>query len=96
MRSKAHAYHTKADEKEQKKLKDVTKKVTKTKKVDKSVKWLKWDPSSGGKDFNESVDKYVIGKESHELYLQRISKIALNAFDDKRKRFNIIKNVPWS
>ena len=53
-----------------------------------SIEWIR--------DFNENVDKYVIRNKNHEMYLQRLTKLALNAFDDKPKHLNKIESEPWS
>ena len=61
---------------------------------DEYVSCLKWDPPKGEKDLNEEVDYYVLRRKSHEMLLQRVYKLALMAFDDKRKNLNIIGSEP--
>ena len=35
-------------------------------------------------------------EKSHEMFLQKVNKLAFNVFDDKRKYLNSIENEPWS
>ena len=76
---------------EQKKLKGITENFTKTKIFDEYVNCLNWDPSKGGNEFIANVDNYVCWSKKHEMFLQFVNKLALNAFNDKRIIWTISK-----
>ena len=65
-------------------------------KLDEYMKCFFGDPSKGEKKFNATIDNYGIRNKGHEMYLQRVNKLALNVFDDKRKclKNSIVKNGP--
>ena len=65
-----------------------TENVTKTKISDEYNKYLERDPSKDEKNVDENIDGYLIRNKGHEMYIEKTDKLALNAFDDKRKFFN--------
>ena len=46
--------------------------------------------------FSPSFDNYTIKATKHEIYLQKVCKFTLSAFDEKRKILNEIGSIPWN
>ena len=49
-----------------------------------------------GKDYQKECDNYVIRSINHDIYLQKVTKNSLSAFDEKRCYLNNIESIPWS
>ena len=41
-------------------------------------------------------DNYIIKSNIHDLYLEKVRKSTLSAFDEKRCLINEIQSIPWN
>ena len=49
-----------------------------------------------GKEYQKKCDNYVIRSINHDMYMQKVTKNSLSAFDEKRKYINKIESEPWN
>ena len=83
LRSKAYAF--KCNNKSTNKLKGITKSQAK------NIKFEEYYNCLFGKKYQNTCDNYLIRSINHDMYLQKVEKKTLNAFDEKRKCENAIK-----
>ena len=88
LRSKAYSY--KCNNKNINKLKGISKSQTK------DIKFEEYYNCLFGGDYKKECDNYVIRSINHNMYLQRVSKNSLSAFDEKRCYIDNIHSIPWS
>ena len=94
LRSEAYAYIKPDTVGEEKRVKGMNTTIMETKKLDKN-KMYSLGPFEVWKRENESLDDYGFGNKSYQMYLPSVNKLALNAFDGKRKCLKSIKKQPW-
>ena len=88
LRSKAYSY--KCNNKNTNKLKGISKSQTK------DIKFEEYYNCLFGNDYQKECDNYVIRSINHEMFLQKVTKNSLSAFDEKRCYLNNIESIPWS
>ena len=87
LRRKCYAYKCGNDNRN--KLKGISKSQSKNIKFEKNKKCL------DGEDYQQECDNYLIRSINHEMVLQKVKKLTLSIFDDKRCYINNIKSIPW-
>ena len=87
LRSKAYSF--KCGNKSSNKLKGISKSQTKSFKFEEYYKCL------FGGDYKKECDNYVIRSINHDMYLQKVTKNSLSAFDEKRCYKNNIESEPY-
>ena len=45
--------------------------------------------------YQKECENFVIRALNHEMYMQKVTKNSLSAFDEKRKYINNIESIPW-
>ena len=88
MRTKAYAF--KCNKKSTNKLKGITKSQAK------NIKFEEYYNCLFGKEYQKTCDNYLIRSNNHNMYLQKVEKKSLSAFDEKRKYVNAIESLPWN
>ena len=88
LRSKAYSF--KCNNKNTNKLKGISKSQTK------DIKFEEYYNCLFGNEYQKECDNYVIRSINHEMYLQKVTKNSLSAFDEKRCYLNNIESIPWS
>ena len=89
LRSKAYSFKCNNNYENKNKLKGITKTQTK------NIKFEEYYNCLFGNDYQKECDNFVIRALNHEIYMQKVTKNSLSAFDEKRKYINNIENVPW-
>ena len=46
-------------------------------------------------NYQKECENYIIRSVNHEMYMQKVTKNSLSAFDEKRKYINNIESEPW-
>ena len=90
LRSKAYSFKCNNNYENKNKLKGITKTQTK------NIKFEEYYNCLFGNDYKKECDNFVIRALNHEIYMQKITKNSLSAFDEKRKYINDIQNIPWN
>ena len=49
-----------------------------------------------GEEYQKDCDNYIIRSINHEMYLQRVKRLTLSLFDDKRCYINETEIKPWN
>ena len=87
LRSKAYSYKCGDDNKS--KLKGICKSQVK------DIKFEDYYNCLFGNRYQKECDKYLIRSLNHEMFLQKVTKLSLSSFDEKRKYINKIESIPW-
>ena len=86
LRSKMYAFKCGGDSKNQ--LKGISK-------SQKNIKFEEYKKCLDGENYQHECDNYIIRSINHEMILQKIKKLTLSIFDDKRCYITIIESEPW-
>ena len=89
LRSKAYSFKCNNKNEDKNKLKGITKTQTK------NIKFEEYYNCLFGNDYKKECDNFVIRALNHDIYLQKVTKNSLSAFDEKRKYINNIESIPW-
>ena len=89
LRSKAYSFKCNNNYEDKNKLKGICKSQTKNIKIEEYYKCL------FGFDYQKECENFVIRSINHEMYMQKVTKNSLSAFDEKRKYINNIESIPW-
>ena len=87
LRSKAYSF--KCNNNNTNKLKGISKSQSK------GIKFDEYKNCLFGADYKKNCDNFLIRSINHEMYLQKVEKKGLSAFDEKRCYINEIQSVPW-
>ena len=87
LRSKAYAY--KCGGESSNKLKGISKSQSK------NIKFEEYYNCLFGGDYKKECENYIIKSMNHDMFLQKVTKNCLSAFDEKRLYINNIVNIPW-
>ena len=87
LRSKAYSY--KCGGESSNKLKGISKSQSK------NIKFEEYYNCLFGGDYKKECENYIIKSMNHEMYLQKVTKNSLSAFDEKRCYLNNIESIPW-
>ena len=89
LRSKAYSFKCNNNNEDKNKLKGITKTQTN------NIKFEEYYNCLFGNDYKKECDNFVIRALNHEIYMQKVTKNSLSAFDEKRKYINNIEGIPW-
>ena len=87
LRSKAYAY--KCGGESYQKLKGISKSQSK------NIKFEEYYNCLFGGDYQRECENFVIRSIDHNMFLQKVTKNSLSAFDEKRCYLNNIESIPW-
>ena len=87
LRSKAYAY--KCGGESSNKLKGISKSQSK------NIKFEEYYNCLFGGDYQRECENFVIRSIDHDMFLQKVTKNSLSAFDEKRCYLNNIVSIPW-
>ena len=87
LRSKAYSFQ--CENKNTNKLKGICKSQVK------NIKFEEYYNCLFGNEYQKECENYVIRSLNHEMYMQKVTKNSLSAFDEKRKYINNIESIPW-
>ena len=87
LRSKAYSFKCGDDNKS--KLKGICKSQVK------NIKFNEYYQCLFGGNYQKEYENYIIRSIIHEIYMQKVTKNSLSAFDEKRKYINNIESIPW-
>ena len=87
LRSKCYAFKCGDDSKN--KLKGISKSQSK------NIKFEEFKKCLDGEDYQHECDNYLIRSITQEMVLQKVKKLTLSIFDDKRCYINNIKSIQW-
>ena len=88
LRSKAYSF--KCGEQTENKLKGITKPQTKC------IKFEEYKNCLSGGEFNDKCNNYLLRSIKHNMFLQKVEKKSLNAFDEKRCYLTSTESIPWN
>ena len=88
LRSKMYAFKCGNDSKN--KLKGVSKSQSK------NIKFEEYKKCLDGEEYQQECDNYIIRSINDEMVLQKVKKLTLSIFDDKRCCINNIESKPWN
>ena len=89
LRSKAYSFKCNNNNEDKNKLKGICKSQTK------NIKFEEYKNCLFGNEYKKECDNFVIRALNHEIYMQKVTKNSLSAFDEKRKYINNIESIPW-
>ena len=87
LRSKAYSY--KCGSESSNKLKGISKSQSK------NIKFEEYYNCLFGGDYQRECENFVIRSIDHDMFLQKVTKNSLSAFDEKRCYLNNIESIPW-
>ena len=62
----------------------------------KNIKLEEYKKCLDGKEYQRECNNYIIQSINHEMVLQKVKKLTLSIFDDKRCYIKNIESKPWN
>ena len=61
----------------------------------KNIKFEEYYTCLFGGEFQKECNNFIIRSLNHDMFLQKVTKNSLSAFDEKRCYLNNIESIPW-